>query len=105
MYEGLKKVNCKVIWSLRAPNKLHEEGNPNFWASPWLPQIECLAHPGMKAGVSHMGMGGMLEFISCGVPLITWPHAEDQPYNAKCIIDNNAGIPLWTKERYGTRYD
>ena len=76
MYEGLKAVNCKVIWALKDPFKLPEE-NENFWASPWLPQIECLAHPGMKAGVSHMGMGGTLEFISCGVPIVTWPHAED----------------------------
>ena len=79
MYEGLCAVKCKVIWALKAPYKLPEgaDKNDNFWSSAWLPQIECLAHPAMKAGVCHMGFGGTLEFISCGVPIVTWPHAED----------------------------
>jgi UDP:flavonoid glycosyltransferase YjiC (YdhE family) len=59
----------------------------------------------MKAGLSHMGMGGTLEFIACGIPIVTWPHAEDQPYNAACIIENKAGVPLWTKERAETDYN
>ena len=52
-----------------------------------------------------MGMGGTLEFISCGLPIVTWPHAEDQPYNAACIIENKAGVPLWTKERAEVDYN
>jgi len=59
----------------------------------------------MKAAVTHCGMGGTLELISCGVPAVCWPHAEDQPYNAKCIMDNKAGVALWTKERLETDYN
>lgn len=43
MYHGLKKVGCRIIWSLK-DFELPEE-NPDFWTSPWVPQIEVLAHP------------------------------------------------------------
>jgi UDP:flavonoid glycosyltransferase YjiC (YdhE family) len=36
IYEGLKKVGCKVIWSLKDPFKIPEE-NENFWVSSWIP--------------------------------------------------------------------
>ena len=97
VYNALKRLNCKVIWGMK-DLQLPEE-NSNFWVSPWLPQIECLSHPAMKAGLSHMGFGGTLEFLSCGVPCVTFPHFGDQFANARCFTDNKAGLPLVTKER------
>ena len=38
MYEGLKQLNCKVIWSLRNVEELKKpEENENFWISSWIP--------------------------------------------------------------------
>jgi len=43
MFDGLKKVGCRVIWSLK-DKKLPNE-DPDFWVKPWVPQVELLAHP------------------------------------------------------------
>ena len=35
-YYGLKKINCRVVWSLRdleIPNK----DDPDFWVRSWIP--------------------------------------------------------------------
>ena len=75
MYDGLKKVGCRVVWSLKG-RKLPEE-DPNFWVSPWVPQVELLAHPALKAGLTHCGFGGTLEFIGAAVPIVAFPHFGD----------------------------
>lgn len=67
LYEGISKIpKTRVIWSLK---KEYEKFLPSdidesrFWTSSWLPQVELLAHPAVKAGLSHCGFGGTLEFI------------------------------------------
>ena len=80
MFEGLKKVGCRVIWSLK-DKKLPRE-DPDFWVKPWVPQLELLAHPAVQAGLTHCGFGGCLEFISAGVAIVAFPHFVDQPGNA-----------------------
>ena len=54
-----------------------EEDNENFWVRPWIPQVEVLAHPALKAGLTHCGFGGTLEFISAGKPIVAFPHFDD----------------------------
>lgn len=81
MYDGLKKVGCKVVWSLR-DFKIPDENDPDFWVRPWVPQIEVMAHPSLVAGLSHCGFGGCLEFIAAGVPIVALPHFADQVPNA-----------------------
>lgn len=63
-YDGLNQLGCKVVWSLRtykAPEAAYS--NPKFWIKDWIPQIEVLHHPAVKAGMTHCGFGGTLEFI------------------------------------------
>lgn len=62
-----------------------------FWISSWLPQVELLTHPGVKAGLTHCGFGGTLEFISSGIPMLCMPHFGDQGDNASLIKDSGAG--------------
>ena len=59
-----------------------EENNENFWVREWIPQIEVLAHPAVQAGLTHCGFGGTSEFVSCGVPVVAFPHFFDQHDNA-----------------------
>jgi len=92
MYDGLKKVGCRVVWSLKG-RKLPEE-DPNFWVSPWVPQIELLAHPALKAGLTHCGFGGTLEFIGAAVPIVAFPHFGDQPANAVEMVKRNIAVIL-----------
>ena len=51
--------------------------DPLFWISEWIPQVEILFHPAVKAGITHCGFGGTLEFIMAGVLLLSTPHVGD----------------------------
>ncbi|OCH84632.1 UDP-Glycosyltransferase/glycogen phosphorylase [Obba rivulosa] len=56
--------------------------------SPWSPQQTILAHPATAWFVTHGGHNGVIESISCGVPMICWPFIADQPINAVHLSDN-----------------
>jgi len=77
IYEGLKKLGVKVVWSIRKQDLNLPPADPNFWIREWLPQIEALSHPAVKAGITHCGMGGTLEYISMNVIPILWPYFGD----------------------------
>ena len=95
-YHGCKNLGCKVIWSIKQTDLVKSfENDPNFWISPWVPQAELLAHPALRAGLTHGGFGGTLEFISAGIPVICFPHFGDQPFNTKKLAEKGVGIPLF----------
>lgn len=108
-YKGLELLNqrikTKVIVSFKAGNhhwgvndgddlKWPDCDKDRYWVDSWLPQIELMAHKNVKAGVTHCGLGGSLEFINSELPCMVFPHCGDQPMNATNIINGNAGLPL-----------
>ncbi|KAI7755000.1 hypothetical protein M8C21_010130, partial [Ambrosia artemisiifolia] len=54
---------------------------------PWCSQLEVLSHPSLGCFVTHCGWNSTLESISCGVPVVAFPHWTDQSTNAKLIED------------------
>lgn len=66
-----------------------------FWVDEWLPQIEVLANPITKVGITHCGLGGIFEFMHCGVVPLGFPHFGDQGPNAQNLIDSGAGLSLF----------
>jgi UDP:flavonoid glycosyltransferase YjiC (YdhE family) len=106
--EGLanlrKELPIRAIWALP---KLGQAGGPPItkeelpdyiWGSAWLPQVECLNHPAVQGGVTHCGFGGTLEFISAGVPVLTFSHFGDQPANGLLMTNKEAGLMLKEKK-------
>ena len=93
IYNGLKKLGCKVIWSLKDFKTPNDE-DPDFWIRPWVPQVELLAHPAVKAGLTHCGFGGTLEFIAAGKPIVAWPHFGDQLSNSAAMVERKVAIYL-----------
>jgi len=98
MYNGVKDIpKTRVIWSINAeaakflPEDLDKS---KFFISSWLPQVELLCHPSVKAGLTHCGWGGTLEFISSGIPMVCLPHFGDQPINSALIKDKGIGEVL-----------
>ena len=53
-----------------------------------------MSHPNLKAGITHCGLGGTLEFINSEIPCMVFPHCGDQPMNATNLIERGAAIPL-----------
>lgn len=86
MYQGIHNIpKTRVIWSLKEEGSKYlpkDLDTSKFFVSPWLPQVELLCHPSVKAGLTHCGFGGTLEFISAGIPMVCLPHFGDQPTNA-----------------------
>ncbi|KAJ0703005.1 putative crocetin glucosyltransferase [Helianthus annuus] len=54
---------------------------------PWCSQLEVLSHPSLGCFVTHCGWNSTLESITCGVPVVAFPHWTDQSTNAKLIED------------------
>jgi len=50
-------------------------------------------------------MGGSVECISAGVPVVTWAHFADQQPNSDCFIENKAGIALWSTMRMESKVE
>ncbi len=74
--------------------------DPNYFTKGWIPQIELLSHPAVKAGLNHCGWGGCMEFASNGVPMVTWPHFADQFENSDVLVNAGIAIKLHGTRRY-----
>ncbi|CAA2992263.1 UDP-glycosyltransferase 92A1-like [Olea europaea subsp. europaea] len=57
----------------------------------WGPQMEILSHKSTAAFLSNCGWNSVLESLKNGVPLIGWPMAAEQYYNAKVLVEE-AGV-------------
>ncbi|ODN03745.1 UDP-glucuronosyltransferase 1-3 [Orchesella cincta] len=66
----------------------------NVLVTKWAPQQTLLAHPKIKAFVTHSGMGSTTEAIHFAVPLICVPILAEQDMNAEVIALRGAGIKL-----------
>lgn len=95
IWEGIKDLNAKFIFAI--PIGLPDEiaNNKKVYTDKWLPQIEILNHPAVKAGMHQCGFGGTLEFISAGIPVVVFPHFGDQPMNAENIVAAEIGVSLF----------
>ncbi|MER7013924.1 macrolide family glycosyltransferase [Saccharopolyspora sp. NPDC000359] len=64
----------------------------NFEVHRWIPQLRALSRA--SAFITHAGMGGTMEGLHHGVPLIAVPQAVDQFMNAARIEELGLGVQL-----------
>ncbi|KAK9078554.1 hypothetical protein SSX86_002611 [Deinandra increscens subsp. villosa] len=64
-----------------------EDENRGVVFEKWAPQKEILSHKSVGGFMSHCGWNSVLEALSRGVPLLGWPMAAEQFYNAKMMVE------------------
>ncbi|KAI1712284.1 UDP-glucoronosyl and UDP-glucosyl transferase domain-containing protein [Ditylenchus destructor] len=65
---------------------------PNVHTFEWVNQKAILAHPKLKAFITHCGLNSMIEAASEGIPMIGIPLFGDQFINAATINHKKAGV-------------
>ncbi|KAI3921633.1 hypothetical protein MKW92_018832 [Papaver armeniacum] len=108
---GLEDSGCSFIWVVRKTNS-EEEGKflpegfeermegKGLIIREWAPQVLILDHPAVGGFMTHCGWNSILEGITAGVPMITWPMFAEQFYNEKLLtqvlkIGSQVGAGEW----------
>ncbi|KAC9612056.1 hypothetical protein R6Q59_025741 [Mikania micrantha] len=102
--KGLEESKKPFIWVIRPPIGFDIKGDfrPEWLPSGfkdrigkqglvvhnWAPQLEILCHRSTGAFLSHCGWNSVMEGLSQGIPLIGWPLAAEQGYNAKMLMED-----------------
>ncbi|XP_059283998.1 nuatigenin 3-beta-glucosyltransferase-like [Lycium ferocissimum] len=118
MAVALKSANCPFIWVVREQEKNQEDENdrsdwwPNdfkemvvkknrkgFIIEGWAPQILILKHRAIGGFLTHCGWNSVLESLTLGVPLITWPLFSENFYTEKLLeqleLAIGVGADVW----------
>ncbi|CAK9195400.1 unnamed protein product, partial [Sphagnum troendelagicum] len=101
---GLETSGVRFLWVIRIPKG--EDGNlapeiatlipkgfmertkdKGLVYTSWAPQAQILAHPATGGFLTHCGWNSIMESISMGVPMITWPLYADQMLNGRFCVD------------------
>uniref|UniRef100_A0A9J2PIP0 glucuronosyltransferase n=1 Tax=Ascaris lumbricoides TaxID=6252 RepID=A0A9J2PIP0_ASCLU len=76
------------IWKYEVDDDIGS-GVKNLVKVKWMPQNDLLAHPNLRAFVSHGGMNSVAESTHAGIPIVCIPLFGDQMRNAKMIERRN----------------
>ncbi|OIT21525.1 PREDICTED: scopoletin glucosyltransferase-like [Nicotiana attenuata] len=61
----------------------------------WVPQVLILDHEAIGGFVTHCGWNSLLEGVTAGVPMVTWPLSAEQFFNEKLPTEIlKIGVPV-----------
>lgn len=107
---ALENSGKNFIWVVRPPIgfNINSEFKANEWLPKgfqeritcsgtgllvhnWAPQVEILSHKSVSAFLTHCGWNSTMEGLSYGVPLLGWPMAGEQFFNA-VLLEKEVGV-------------
>ncbi|KAK1601316.1 hypothetical protein QYE76_000121 [Lolium multiflorum] len=108
---GLDLSGKNFVWVLSGSEDDRSEWMPDGFAEMtgnndrgflirgWAPQTLILSQPALGGFVTHCGWNSVLEAVSAGVPMVTWPRYADQFYNEKLVVDVlKVGVSVGAKD-------
>nr|WLK78570.1 UDP-glycosyltransferases [Salvia plebeia] len=115
MAVGLENSGYRFLWAVRnPPGKAAEE--PDLEAllpegflertrerglvlKSWAPQMDVLSHDSVGVFVTHCGQSSLLEAVSFGVPMISWPLYAEQKMNRIFMVEEmRVALPVEAAE-------
>lgn len=97
---GLEASKKPFIWVIKAGDKISEFeqwilaekfeeriSGRGLIIRGWAPQMAILSHNAIGGFMMHCGWNSVIEGISSGLPMITWPHFAEQFLNEILVVD------------------
>ena len=95
--DGLQSNAWRALWVLRGEQPRLPA---NVRVEPWVAsQLSVLAHPNVRAFVSHCGVNSVHESLFAGAPIVGIPLLADQHDMALRVVDAGVGV-LLEKQRF-----
>ena len=89
---ALGKNRLKVLWKTRKAPLCDIPDNIKIMS--WIPQNDVLAHTNTRLFLSHCGINSMIEAVHHAVPILGFPLALDQPFNADVMKRKGLGMVI-----------
>ncbi|XP_077291424.1 UDP-glycosyltransferase UGT5-like [Arctopsyche grandis] len=91
-FNSFKSLKQRILWKWDGENE--PKNFPNIFFSNWMPQSDILAHPNIRAFISHGGMLSMQEAVSRGVPILGISVYGDQFLNMEKIKSKGMAVHI-----------
>ncbi|KAF3438001.1 hypothetical protein FNV43_RR20757 [Rhamnella rubrinervis] len=110
--EALEQSGVHFVWRVNGVHKGNNTGGEcevmpdgfrervadrGFVTKGWVPQVEILSHPAVGSFLTHCGWSSVVEAVTEGVMMLTWPMSADQFINAKLLVEE-LGVAVRLRE-------
>ncbi|KAG2606010.1 UDP-glycosyltransferase 89B2-like [Panicum virgatum] len=90
---ALERSGTPFVWAAAAttlPDEFEERAaaaGTGLVLRGWAPQVAALRHRAVGCFVTHCGWNSVMESSAAGVPMLAWPMAADQFFNARLVVE------------------